>query len=254
MMPFDISKTDTGWTLTPRLAPDFEERVVAFLDILGFTDLVRRSTNDEQARVLLRNVLLTIESECGLDATIGSGLPLIYSQGSDSIIISCPARPEIVGVMLMRLQLLQGHLLSMHAVLCRGGVTVGPLVHAGNVFYGPAYLEALALEESAAMPMIAISEPVMKLLEGWPECFAHIRRDVRGVPFIDYFWSSADGQGLQASGFTQHRAQIERLLSTPAAADERVRAKYDWLVSYFNAAVKRSPASEVPLLERRAAP
>ena len=133
----------------------YEDRVVCFLDILGFADhirdTIRKDGSDHEDHI--KNIadafeivryLLDIdkpEEREGKEVT----------QFSDSIVISFPIDEES-GVFNALLEILWVQInLVLRGMLCRGAVTKGKLIHTEKMLYGPAFINAYRLESNAAL-------------------------------------------------------------------------------------------------------
>lgn len=135
---------------------DYDLALVAFLDILGRKEHILASQQDDD---LLRRMVRALEE---------AGYPIVYPPGnvpslrrgdvtmsifSDSIIIS---RNMSVGDYLGDVFFWQsidkiGKTLLRHGFFLRGGITMGPMYHTGQIAVGPALIRAIQLEERAAI-------------------------------------------------------------------------------------------------------
>lgn len=114
--------------------PEYSERIVAFLDILGFGALVRQLDSDPSLHSGLHRALSKIrvfKHSSLQQATAQSDLEL--SVFSDSIVISGTA-DNLHGVIFSAIHL-QANLLEM-GILVRGGISSGRTVHADDILYG----------------------------------------------------------------------------------------------------------------------
>ena len=141
---------------------EYQERLVAFIDILGFKNLVKRSQTDRRVLNALWSVIATTQLDSILHYEIvNTGPGLEISQFSDCIVISAPVGWGYPYQMMGRLLTITGTMLRLHGVLCRGGVTIGPLIHDSNFVFGPAFIEAFELEKRAKVPRILVSQSIM---------------------------------------------------------------------------------------------
>ena len=174
--------------VTPMNAAIYEERVIAFIDILGFGALVEKSANapsvvgmisDALEVALTDNVrsrtffdvheskipqeqLQTFRTEMALlNQAFEKQHQVTVSHFSDTVVLSAPAS-DMVGSQLvvdlagrLTMSFWQGH-----KMLVRGGLTKGPLIHVqGGRLFGPAMNEAYYLESKiASFPRIVISD------------------------------------------------------------------------------------------------
>ena len=139
----------------------YSTRYIAFVDILGFSEIVAKHASPERAaqRLSLVKTLQSIGSR-ELDKTYGDDFRL--QQFSDSIIVS--DKESAVGLfnLLDAIADLAGALLA-NELLIRGGIAKGLLHHDGQIVFGPAFLEAYRIESSIAkFPRVVLSSAVME--------------------------------------------------------------------------------------------
>ncbi|OPX86349.1 MAG: hypothetical protein A4E53_03260 [Pelotomaculum sp. PtaB.Bin104] len=135
---------------------NYRERVVAFLDILGFKQKVNESSSSQETTVRICSALnfLTYDykqynSFCSsTEAFVKSGRRV--TAFSDSIIISYPKNEETMIFLVLDVMLLQAHLADLGFML-RGGIALGQVFHSGNIAFGPALIRAYELESKAAI-------------------------------------------------------------------------------------------------------
>lgn len=241
---------------------------MAFIDILGFRELVCSSDQRAEEVEAVAGVLRAISS-------LGPP-PLEVTVFSDSIAISGPDT-QVSTVALAATMV--GHSLLREAFLPRGGLAIGRLHHRGSIILGPALVHAYDLERTVAKyPRIVVEdEYAQRLLRRRTPIPWHLRllRDGDGCYFLDLFGflPSRQWRGvLTPSEFRQHvrdatllRSKLLANLATealsPTPNPDRV-AKLRWLVREFNTALSRSksrvrkidPDLSLPFLriERRA--
>jgi hypothetical protein len=135
--------------------------------------------------------------------------------------------------------------------LVRGGIAVGPLHHSETQLFGPALIEAHALESKIAVnPRIALSESAVALLKKNEEAGRDlplysllIRRDKDGTYYLD----TLGGHVATAAGFVERRLALMRdlrgrIVDTFLHKDSiasPVYSKWVWLAGYFNDVVTR---------------
>jgi hypothetical protein len=175
------------------LTTTYERRVTAFVDILGFGDLVLRADKKPE----LRNEIVSALELVNFVKQTGNGNqpPDLRAQNfSDSLILSSPADVEGFWQMMLSLDSLCWNLLDL-GLLVRGGVTVGNIYHTDETVFGAAVNEAYRLESKiAAFPRIVLSKSALALADKTKSISdvyaAHrqerIIRDVDGVWFLNY--------------------------------------------------------------------
>ena len=236
-----------------------EERIVAFLDVLGFKDLVDRMfASERELFPALNEALDGVNRWAELGQSPGPlGCPVVTTVFSDSIVVSATGESSFNDVV-MHISFI-AHALFEREILCRGGVARGPLYHVDGRVFGPAMISAFRLQDEVAIyPRIVIAD---NLLHDLANLCAYpipmVQRDFDGTWFVNLFWLSwrsaksvgsgisgilrsiLKGQADEAS-FAKARAIIVRKLddeTSPGKCRPRVLAKYRWLANHFNATV-----------------
>jgi hypothetical protein len=155
----------------------YEDRLVAFVDFLGFSEASREISNEVRLAVLdLLRQLVALRSDftLTLKEEVKNGavymLKPAISTFSDNVVISYavdPLRDSEVDLKLFMLHHLREIVSRIAAqalrlgFLIRGGATIGKLYQAGDVVFGEALVEAVELEKRIAMyPRIVLSTKV----------------------------------------------------------------------------------------------
>lgn len=225
------------------------ERVVAFVDILGFQELVTESHNDEGEREALIKALKAVKLA---STPFGVGTGLKSQNFSDSVILS--ARPDAAGLwhLLLALQTLADRLLQI-GVMVRGGVVLGFIYHDAEIVFGPSVVQAYRLESVIAkVPRIIVGSGVMRLAEEvaeTSEVFRQLKthnllRDRDGVWFLHYL---REYSRFNREGATHLQVPFEDFLAQGRLVAETIQMKIDttveapniyekvqWLARYWN--------------------
>ncbi len=133
----------------------YENRFIVFLDILGFKDLVQKTTQDNSDFETISNALNYIsevrnENYHGFLAQYDTTKKEV-SVFSDSIVISYPGDTR-GGLFFLLMDLVFICLqLNINGIFVRGGVTFGLLYHKRNVCFGPAMITAYEMEQNHAI-------------------------------------------------------------------------------------------------------
>lgn len=143
----------------------YEQRYIAFIDILGFKNIVNNTYTIPAEFNRLDKALTYIQSLKNNNYRDPYGKKRIgmeFTMFSDSIVISYP----VVGHgnafhILMDIAHICIDILSMGYIF-RGGITVGALNHKGDICYGPAMNNAVELEKRAKYPRIIIERCVLE--------------------------------------------------------------------------------------------
>lgn len=241
----------------------YSDRVVGFVDILGFADLVRRADSDPGLRIKIIEALGKVQS---VDAPGGKFTDLRSQNFSDSLILSAKNTPDGFWHLLLSLDALAWNLLQL-GVLVRGGVTLGGMHHDDKFVFGVAVNEAYRLESSIAkVPRIVLgaraihaTNEFVKDGDVW-ETYKNSRllRDQDGVWFLNYlaeiaiFNRQASTKNLLEHPLYQIGQSLRQIIQNKI--DETldqpdIYAKVDWLARYWNSEVAALlPNGEEPAL------
>ena len=224
----------------------YEDRIVCFLDILGFKQHIRETIcgggqeepvqveNIRDAFRVIRVMLGDYGEEDPLDREI--------TQFSDSVVISFLATEEsAVFYSLHDILLIQVNLVY-RGMLCRGGVSRGLLLHSQNEVFGPAMVDAYTLESKAALyPRVIMSDDIVDAgikAHGRQHLPAHeeegirslLTRDSDGMLYVDYL-TKAKGElnepDLEYPGYLSRLAEIVR--NGLSSRDPSIAVKYRWM-------------------------
>ena len=179
----------------------YEKRVVCFIDILGFSNIIKKTTRvTDGINFDLQNIVNALDfvhnhfSELSLDY---EGL-IQLSQFSDSIVISFSVknRSEMI-VLFKNIKYVQVQLLSEYGILMRGGIVIGNVIHNDSLLLGPAMIDAYMLESKCAMsPRIVIDPKVIyqyrkavkeHTKDGRADNEPTFNKDLDDTYYIDYF-------------------------------------------------------------------
>lgn len=167
------------------LIASYSERLVCFIDLLGFGKLIDQSPNNGSLRLQIYTMLNELQAGNLRDAVydavpilnsdsrfvsasqvqgangLQSTYPLSITQFSDSFVVSCPANNfGSVALLLRTIYTVKRLFFWKLGLLMRGGIAKGPLIHEhGGVLFGPAMNEAYLLEsKSAIYPRVLFSD------------------------------------------------------------------------------------------------
>lgn len=225
-----------------RIKEETEDRFVAFLDVLGFKELVNKNNlNDLDSYFSkLTDVLYTLHSKSEkIDSIIIS----------DSIILMAPPGLQGFKELIKAIQTIQSQLLWRKIIL-RGAVSYGPLYfnEDKNIIVGKGYIRAYLLEQEASFPRVIIDPAIIKLFETDKQGFL---RQVNGtlefnyekrliykpglnskLPhdciFIDYANQMIKENEIKGSINSLYNTIRENLYS-----EQKLFGKYTWLKDYF---------------------
>lgn len=127
----------------------FEERAVAFLDVLGFTRLIQEAETMPHKQPELFGIISALDGHVKFDndsvsAEVPDPVKPKYIFVSDSIIFSAPLRHgEYDGLGIVIAKSIQiAHKLMQMGYLLQGGINVGSVWHTGTNIFGTGYIKA----------------------------------------------------------------------------------------------------------------
>lgn len=254
----------------PKGFTSYEDRYVLFIDILGFTELIRQSTREDappHGSVSAIFQALNWRFQGLEDGAIDEFLPALGLERpdedllkvhtfSDFVVASCPATEVGLMTILFIAFDISREWLSMK-YLSRGGIARGKVLHrtgdaAAPMVFGPAFVKAYELESQVAdLPRIVLEQSVRKeceqLLGRRDKLSDFVRQVTRrcddGPRCIDVF------AHLRKNGLTlardhmneagQFRETIHHHLEEAADTPNWFR-KSRWLAQRFNESVKNT--------------
>lgn len=244
----------------------YEESFVAYLDILGFKDRIKRSHNQFEVGRIRKD--LEYAQKLGTNWTNTEIEKFRCKCLSDSISMSVPFGHGTLSRFLIHVLQLQGQL-TCRGVFLRGAIVAGEHFEDDNILFGPTLIRAIELEEMVALwPRVVVHPEVMRLvserdlwlkpekkeeeqkfLKGGDGKKGLLRCDHDGIWYLDYLgkFPSKDWVILGPPVLPQpqgddylaiHRDKIIEK-AKEAGSDLRVFAKYYWVASYHNSTVKK---------------
>lgn len=229
----------------------YENRLVAFIDILGFSSMVIMSEKDntyaEKLYKALKNIQHNVEYNRAKKEKEISTLEMV--QFSDSLVISLPYSSSVnFSTFIMELNWIQKSLAN-EGILIRGGVSAGSLYHKGSIAYGPAFIRAYKIEsELADFPRIVIDPqiinyklcPIDQDLEDFKfQMGIHffksnrnpiILKDTEDFYFINYLYGMYEEE--EVTNNLKHFVSQE-LISLDNLQESKVIKKLKWTESYI---------------------
>lgn len=230
--------------------PKYEERVILFLDFLGFKEIVEGTVgNPTNLDTLLDAVDRLYE--------IGDDDKQLYDSVSatafsDSVVLSYAVR-ERSAVFNLLLDIAFAIIdLAARGFLVRGAVTIGELVHTSKYLVGPAMVKAYELEsKEAKFPRVLLDPRLVEIAKKAhadhhdPEDeAAYVRlfmtKDGDGKHFIDYIsWDSVVRiTGMDDDGYPEYLGEISKILRSGLnKSHPGVLEKYLWIYDQYVGAI-----------------
>lgn len=219
----------------------YENRLVAFIDILGFAGKISKSRTDPTSLNSLCEAIYSIkdyirEAQQNFDLPESSNV----TQFSDSVVISLKMEDSYNMLSIFRLlKQIQINLLREN-ILLRGGIVKGELIHSNELLLGPGLVNAYYLESKCAQyPRILIDPKVL-----WQ--FARIKgtkkslrlkdydyhktfiADEDGTSYIDYF-NDIDDYLNNGKVLNYFQSLCEIIKNNIDSDDISTRVKYLWM-------------------------
>ncbi|MES2440921.1 MAG: hypothetical protein V4584_17785 [Verrucomicrobiota bacterium] len=239
----------------------YSEHLIAFIDILGYSELVAQADFDQVDRC----VRIFLDAFAARDPDQMLGRRTTYF--SDTIVTTIPVtHPEhghqLHGLLfheIYALCLAQAELFDRLGVIVRGGLTVGDLIHDETRIFGPGVIQAYKLEQSASFPRIVVDRRLFARYFADRALVAdhHIRRSQdysyirpllyresngdRSVDYLGQALYNLDDPEYYPVLLGKHRDSIRDGLGHQSSS---VRAKYLWLTRYHDHTVRKTMKPE----------
>jgi hypothetical protein len=220
----------------------FEERAVAFVDVLGFKSLVEQAASSNKALNQLSELVALLEGVVPkLDQTVDRSIPhhLIPRHNciSDCIILSAPVsdagRSSYNGLEVVIMRVIQlTHFFLDAGYLIRGGISVGKVWHTDSNIVGPAYQEAYLLEANGNEPMVVLSDSA-KAVPRWGSrmCLEHGEKVfVNGLH--DFYIPGNTKHGAIEAAYSKYQKLADDALN--GQLPKKVKDKWSWFKAYLD--------------------
>lgn len=225
----------------------FEDRAIAFIDVLGFKNLTTKAVTDPAALLELNRVVSLLGAvipflDSGVEKTVPSDLIPKHIYISDSIILSAPLRVRFdhmrnySGLDILVMRAIQvSHALLNAGYLVRGGIAIGPMWHSLSNVVGTAYQEAYALERKSWEPRIVLSDEATRLWQsGGPSTGSRMCIHYDGAFMVnglhDYYVPAQYERNIQHA-FRHYEAVA--VANLDAGLGDRDLQKWAWMKKYI---------------------
>ncbi len=223
---------------------EYERRVVAFLDVLGFSQLVEQADQVEERRESILTIISTLRETLARNPRVG----FEFTQFSDSIVISAGLNLYGINAVFSGCRMLAVNLIQ-RGILLRGGIAVGNLTHTDDVLFGTGLLKAYGCDASGAPPRIALHSTMKDAVDDYSAMYGLSEQVIRDhydlTPMLDTFLDFAEYDPRPAAGKVVLDGPARTIAGyIDASAFNRdlpasVRAKWRWMRDYWNRSVKR---------------
>lgn len=222
--------------MCPKDFLEYDKRFVFFIDVLGFKDLVEKSSKPKEIKQivdLLKNDFITANKTYNLHLAITSV--------SDCIIVSFKKEAKfILDKILYIISFVQANAIAKYGLLFRGAGTYGDMIHNDEYQFGRAYQHAYHLESKFAIyPRVILEkEYINSLKKEEKESCLEFLKESDMYYYIDYLSnevSSDDDCEKQKEFFVKIRNFILKKMNT----EIRHMDKYLWLKYKYNIAIDK---------------
>lgn len=219
---------------------NLKTHIVAFIDILGFSEMVSHDCEKPNGEQKYIGNLFTVHRETKEIAKQLEGMTL--TQFSDSVVISVPYSPENFHAICGVLSSFQYRLLCS-GILCRGGVSYGKHFSTEDFLFSHGLIDAYNIESNiASTPRIVLANGLVDLVFGRPMDIDNERilTESDGLFFIDYLAEGTEDKCRQ---------HLENCLPAKLSENSSVRSKQIWLIDYFNFKYPNNKIREISRFE-----
>ncbi|MBB1247690.1 hypothetical protein [Rhizobium sp. G21] len=237
----------------------YEERYLAFIDVLGFSDMIRKTREQPKLIAVVHEALVGITTTAL--SSRSSILGIQATSFSDNVVISLPLSGPGLFHLFGLMNNFSQELLGL-GMLFRGAIAKGAALHTEDVIFGPALVEAYNLETKVSLhPRIMLSDPVLEDAKRYAgkstdqfNLFKRlVREDPFDVPYLNFFteWEEDDvaWQPGSLAKLNVLRVIIERGL-TENAKNPNVAEKYRWMARQLDQFVmSKRLGAKVPKIE-----
>jgi hypothetical protein len=233
--------------------PRLRESIVAFIDILGFSNMSTSTAITDDAQRLLDKIAAAIDDSREFvrqpipDGESAIGHRWVTKFFSDNLAFGYPFPEESAehaptAWFIIRSAQRYQLKMTMNGFFVRGALTRGPVCLTDEIIFGSALIECYLLESKASIvPRVVLAEPLQQLIvksysadKEWLEPGADqaICRDVDGWWFVNYLQAAQNGDRIDWSFIERHKASILESLSHTTRHD--VLPKFGWACRYHN--------------------
>jgi hypothetical protein len=235
---------------------EYENRIICFLDILGFQRLINRTINPDGSDNIseiqtLTSALNNIREFTAPNVVHGVENTKVVTQFSDCIAFSFLITEESgIFSSLLEIQWICLNLVYKK-ILCRGGIAVGKLIHTTELLFGPALIDAYKLESQCAnYPRVILPETIIdlsgicKARHHTPEqekkyVMSCLGKDSDGMYYVDYFSSIQSELDNPYYDYPEYLYFLSEIIADGLqATDIAISSKYLWMKEKYNQVVK----------------
>jgi len=220
----------------------FEERSVAFIDVLGFKALVNDSVNNQAAFSQLEALVQLLSSavpnlDAGVDSSVPTRLIPKHQYISDCIILSAPIKDNEIsfynGLEIVIMRIIQlTHFFLNFGYLIRGGVSVGKVWHSDSNIVGPAYQEAYLLEQNGDTPFVLLSKSACEKWRGGSRMCLQYNGKIFVNGLHDFYIPNNTEYGVIGSTYKKYSDTVNKAIQSDMP--EGAKNKWMWFKSFLD--------------------
>ena len=230
----------------------YKIKFVAFVDLLGFRRTIEQSADDPIRQKRISEVLATFQrTACENEAH-----DICLTGFSDNLVMSAAVTPYALDALLGMIGQIARNLIQKD-ILIRGGISLGPIHHAGSLTFGPAMNEAYSIEnEWAVYPAVVLSNEVVARAKEFGSALVcsdphrpHLQMLDYLLPFRVYTKEPMVGGVVWDDPARLIALNIQRRLYEHRS-NPNLLAKAKWIEAYWNASVGEKgilPTSTSPI-------
>ena len=242
----------------------YEHRLVAFIYLLGFKELVStfETKPSEFQRTLKILKALDEQKQMVYGFPEDLDVQMEYTTFSDSIVLSSRIPEDPVNTSLYQIAFACSLLLES-GLFVRGAIVDGFLYHKNNIILGQGMIDAYTQESTKAIyPRIIVSSniidryfkeietsPLKEKIQSWSNTL--IRKDIDGHHYLDTLQSIPSS--MFKDGFIPFLKATKKIVINKLEEhkrNEKVFQKYEWFRKYYNAILSEHPEHNLDLIPK----
>ncbi len=207
---------------------DYSERLVAFVDILGFRSHVLEGKDKAKETIKLIDEILSH----ALSIIKGDNRKDVFSFKLFSDCICLSAQPDNTFEMLYELAFIQTWF-SINGIFLRGALSHGPHFENDHMIFSEGLIKAYEFEKESIYPRITIDPTVLNPIID-RSCLDYVMKAPDGAVFLDYLNSlSEEGMPAPEEFVEKHKISVVTQAKRNAG-NNIILEKYRWLAGYHN--------------------
>jgi len=233
-----LKKKGVFFQMDENVTCNYERGIVAFIDVLGFSNYIKHEHNPE----MVNDLFIFMKKIIYLYSTSKlSGVKIAFF--SDSFILTTTnLSAEGLSAMMAATYMIQTHLYSKLKLCARGAVTVGNFYNNDNVAFGDGIISAYENEKYAKYARIIITQDLVNLIGNELIEKSLIEKDIDGLYYYNFiYFELVDAcrennknwnKDIVRDNLSRKRIEIDFLIRKHI--NTLYIDKYIWLVTPFN--------------------